>query len=132
MGPWQKYCPEVCLVIWLYPFGQWLWNLESFPRIGLCSQSQKCVVYSSWKMFWGVPWWPNGLRIQIVTVMAQVQSLAHELLHAAGVAIKKKFRYCDWHNCSHIVLKVTTLESYVFYHCCCCSEHTLFLIGKWT
>lgn len=45
MGPWQKYCTKVCLIIWLYPFGQWLWNLDSFSRNGLFStyKNLECV-----------------------------------------------------------------------------------------
>ena len=38
----------------------------------------------------GVPWWHSRLRYGIVTAMAQVQSLAHEFLHAMGADKKKK------------------------------------------
>ena len=41
----------------------------------------------------GVPWWLSGLGNQgtgVVTAVAWVRSLAGELLHAAGVAKKKK------------------------------------------
>ena len=38
----------------------------------------------------GVPWWPNGQGPGVVTVVAQVHSLAGELPHAADAAKKKK------------------------------------------
>ena len=46
----------------------------------------------------GVPWWLSGLGNQgtgVVTAVAWVRSLAGELLHAAGVA-KKKRKSCLW------------------------------------
>ena len=43
-------------------------------------------------IYMGVPWCPGGLRIVtgVVTAVAQVPSLARELLHAMGTAKKKK------------------------------------------
>ena len=41
------------------------------------------------KIFPGVPWWCSQLRI-IVTAVAQLRSLAQEILHATGTAKKKK------------------------------------------
>ena len=38
----------------------------------------------------GVPRWLSQLRVRVVTAVAQVRSLAHELLYAVGVAKKKK------------------------------------------
>ena len=71
------------------------------------SKLKRCVTshWSEWPLFKnlqikeserGVPWWLSGLRIHVVTVVAQVsavawvQSLAWELLHATGAAKKKK------------------------------------------
>ena len=38
----------------------------------------------------GVPRWLSQLRVRVVTAVAQVRSLAQELLYAVGVAKKKK------------------------------------------
>ena len=39
---------------------------------------------------YGVPWWPMGKGLSIVTAMACVQSLAWELPHALGMARRKE------------------------------------------
>ena len=40
-------------------------------------------------MFIGVPCWPSGQGLGIVTAVAQVQTLALEILHAVGMAKQK-------------------------------------------
>ena len=49
-------------------------------------------MYCHKEILYGVPWWPSGWGFSVITAVAQVQSLARELLHAAGKAKKKKKR----------------------------------------
>ena len=63
-----------------------------------CQQSKACIIPYDLNNFYlsifanhGVPWWLSGLRIGVVIAVAQVQSLAWELSHAADEAKKIYF-----------------------------------------
>ena len=75
-----------------------LFNNKKVAKEFNCSETSQGYIVNKYikKMAWGVPWWPCTLRIQhchccdLVTAVAQVQSLAQKVMHALSMAEKAR------------------------------------------